>query len=142
MRHPHSGRLRLICVGVVAVAAVGGCSRSGPQTSADCAAQVRADDVVYTSNGMTERQASRYGSAEQADCEDVGEDPAGSVFPDNPDKVTTWTFDGYPPAKVLGVRYDRGFLGVFIADSVPAEEAERLYAELALEEQQRPLIGP
>jgi hypothetical protein len=87
---------------------------------------------VYTSNGTSERRASRYASAERANCEDVGEAAAGSVFPADPSHVTTWAFDGYPPAKVLGVRYGKDSFGVFIADSVPADERERMYAGLAL----------
>lgn len=127
----HAGPMRIASVCLVTVVAVGGCSGSGPQTFADCAAQVRADGVVYTSNGVTERKASKYASAERADCHDVGQDAAGSVFPDEPSQVATWTFPGYPPAKVLGVRYGTDSFGVFIADSVPSEERERIYEDLA-----------
>jgi hypothetical protein len=122
----------MVCVCLVAVVASGGCS-GDPQSSADCAAQVRADGVVYTSNGTTEHRASRYASAERADCHDVGNDAAGSVFPDEPDRVATWTFEGYAPTKVLGVRYSKDAFGVFVADSVSAEESQRIYADLARE---------
>lgn len=55
---------------------------------------------------------------------------AGSVFPDDPDTVTAWTFDGYPATEVLGIRYGKNSFGVFVADTVPAEERDRIYADL------------
>lgn len=114
------------------VAAVGGCSTSGgQQTSADCSAQVRADGIVYTSYGHTERKASTHLSAEVADCDDFGRDAAGSVFSETPPKVATWTFAGYPPAKVLGVRVGKDSFAVFVADSVPPEERDQIHEDLA-----------
>ena len=108
-----------------------GCSGDGgSQTSSDCSAQVRADGIVYTSYGYTERAATRHSVADQADCDDVGEDAAGSVFPDNPQQVTTWSFRGYPPEDVLGVRYDKNTFAVFVADAVPDAERERIFREL------------
>jgi hypothetical protein len=110
-----------------------GCSDSGgAQSAADCAAQVRADGIVYTSHGYTERGATEHSSAEEAVCEDVGPDAAGSVFPAAPSLVTTWTFKGFPAAKVLGVRSgDTSTFAVFVADSVPAQERDRIYQHLA-----------
>lgn len=110
---------------------VTGCAGSGgSQTSGDCQAQVRADGIVYTSYGYTERKASRHSAADRADCDDVGEDAAGSVFPDNPEQVDTWSFRGYPTDEVLGVRVDEGSFAVFVADSVPDAERERIFREL------------
>lgn len=111
--------------------AVSGCAGTGSQTSGDCSAQVRADGIVYTSYGYTERNATKHSRAEEADCEDVGQDAAGSVFPESPRHVTTWTFAKYPAAKVLGVRSGQDSFAVFVADSVPPEERERIYEELA-----------
>jgi hypothetical protein len=103
----------------------------GSQTSSDCSAQVRADGIVYTSHGYTERSATKHSSAEEADCEDVGPDAAGSVFPESPRHVTTWTFANYPPAKVLGVRSgNKDSFAVFVADSVPPDERDRIYEDL------------
>ncbi|QNN54707.1 DUF6281 family protein [Nocardioides mesophilus] len=106
----------------------------GSQTSSDCSAQVRAAGIVYTSHGYTERSATKRSSAEEADCEDMGPDAADSVFPESPRHVTTWTFANYPPAKVLGVRSGKtdSFV-VFVADSVPDEESDRIYEDLASE---------
>lgn len=93
--------------------------------------QVRADGIVDTLHGYTERKASKYSSAEVADCQDVGPDAAGSVFPEPPRNVATWTFTGYPPAKVLGVRSGRDSFAVFVADFVAPEEREQIYEDLA-----------
>lgn len=68
--------------------------------------------------------------ADRADCDDVGEDAAGSVFPDNPERVTTWSFRGYPTEEVLGVRFDHDAFAVFVADAVPDAERERIFREL------------
>ena len=110
---------------------VTGCAGAGSHTAGDCSAQVRADGVVYTSHGYTERNATEHSTAEEADCEDVGQDAAGSVFPESPHRVTTWTFARYPAAKVLGVWSGKGSFAVFVADSVPPEERERIYEDLA-----------
>lgn len=124
-------RIAVVTTSLTLAFIVSGCSGDGgSQTSSDCSAQVRADGIVYTSHGYTERKASRHSVADQADCEDVGEDAAGSVFPEHPQQVTTWSFRGYPPEEVLGVRSDKNSLAVFVADSVPDAERERIYREL------------
>lgn len=123
-------RIAVVTTSLTLAFIVSGCSGDGgSQTSSDCSAQVRADGIVYTSHGYTERKASRHSVADQADCEDVGEDAAGSVFPEHPQQVTTWSFRGYPPEEVLGVRSDKNSLAVFVADSVPDAERERIYRE-------------
>jgi hypothetical protein len=108
-----------------------GCSGdSGFRTSSDCSAQVRADGIVYTSYGYTERSARKHSVADRADCDDVGEDAAGSVFPEHPQQVTTWSCSGYPPERVVGVRVDRELFAVFVADSVSDSERERIDRDL------------
>jgi hypothetical protein len=108
-----------------------GCAGAGSQTSGDCSAQVRANGIVYTSHGYTRRNATKHSMAEEADCEDVGQDAAGSVFPESPRHVTTWTFAEYPATKVLGVRSSKGSFAVFVAESVPPDERQRIYEDLA-----------
>ena len=109
-----------------------GCSADGSTpTASDCSAQIRVDGNVYTSYGYTDRKASRHSAAEAADCHDVGEDSAGSVFPEHPRHVATWSFRGYPPKSVLGVRFDKDSFAVFVADSAPVAERERIFRELA-----------
>jgi hypothetical protein len=87
---------------------------------------VRADGIVYSPLGMTQRAATEYSSADESDCHDVGRDAPGSVFSETPRQVATWTFDGYAPAKVLGVRSHEGSFDVFVADSVPPEERDKI----------------
>ena len=121
----------VVTVAVTLCLVVTGCAGSGgSQISSDCQAQVRADGVVYTSYGYTERRASRHAAADRADCDDVGEDAAGSVFAENAEQVSTWSFRGYPPDEVLGVRFDESSYEVFVADSVPDAERERIFREL------------
>jgi Family of unknown function (DUF6281) len=124
--------MRVVSACLVTVIAVGGCAESrGQQTTGDCSVQVRADGIVYTSHSYTERPARKYSVAEEADCQDVGQEPAGSAFPETPRRVVTWTFYGYPPAKVLGVRDGTGSFAVFVADSVASSERERILDVLA-----------
>lgn len=85
---------------------------------------------MYTSHGFTERDATRRSVADEAECHDVGEGAAGSVFSRHSRQVTTWTFSGYPPEKVLGVRLGDGLFGVFVAESVQSPERERIFLEL------------
>jgi hypothetical protein len=117
----------LLSFGLTTSACSGG---GGSQTSHDCQDQVRANGIVYTSHGYTEHHASKHSVAERADCHDVGEGAAGSVFPENPEQVTTWSFSGYPTDQVVGVRLDEGTFAVFTADSLSDGARERIYREL------------
>ena len=122
----------VVAVAVTFAFVVTGCvGKGGSQVSGDCAAKVRADGIVYTSNGYTDRSATKHSSAEEADGEDLGSRAAGSVFPVSPRHVTTWTFADYPSPKVLGVRSSSTDLfAIFVADSVPPEERDRIYEDL------------
>jgi hypothetical protein len=124
-------RFAVVTIALTLSFLVSGCSGDGgSQGSSDCAAQVRADGIIYTSYGYTERKATEHSVADRADCDDVGEDAAGSVFPDRPQQVSTWSFRGYPPEEVLGVRFDKDSFAVFVADSVPDAERDRILREL------------
>lgn len=105
-----------------------GCAASPPDGSAayECAPQVRFDGVVYSAYDYTDEDATKFGMADEAECHDVGPEAPGSVFPDTPDQVAVWTFDGYSSGQVLGVRFGQDSFSVFIADSVPRDEAERI----------------
>jgi hypothetical protein len=106
-----------------------GCSyddSAGNAAAADCNQQVRLAGVTYTSTGYTERAATKHLPADEAECHDIGETPAGSVFPESPEQVTTWTFDGYPPEKVLGVHFKDDSFAVFVADFVGQRARNRI----------------
>ena len=124
-----------VTVAVMLCFVVDGCAGSGgSQTSSDCQAQVRADGIVYTSDGHAEGSATKVSLAEEADCDDVGADPADSVFSESPRTVMTWTFADYPPKKVLGVRFgSTDSFAVSVANSVSDEERDRIYEDLASE---------
>jgi hypothetical protein len=124
---------RLLATGALALTATAaGCS-SGVEGEAagDCSLQIRLDGDTYTSYGFTDRDGTRYAPADEASCEDVGEDPRGSVFSDDAPRVTTWTFSGYPPDDVLGVRFDADSFTVYVADSLAPDERDRIFEELA-----------
>ena len=107
-----------------------GCGGDSP-VAADCQGQIRIGDEVFTSYGYTKSEATRHGVADQAECHDFGHDAAGSVFPDDPQQVPTWTFDGYSPDEVLGVRFGNGGFAVFVVDSLPPEERDRMLEALS-----------
>ena len=95
-------------------------------STADCTAQVRVRGVVYTAYGFTHHAATRYATADLADCHKTGKDSRGSVFPDSPDRVAMWSFREYPPDKVLAVRRGQGSFAVYVADSVPQSARDRI----------------
>jgi hypothetical protein len=131
MERTETMRVAVVATSLTLSVIVSGCSADGgSQTSSDCSAQVRADGIIYTSYGYTERKARRHSIADRADCNDVGEDPAGSVFLEHPQQVTTWSFRGYPPEEVVGVRFDKSSFAVFVSNSVPHAESERILQDL------------
>jgi hypothetical protein len=125
----------VVTVAVMLSFVLNSCAGTGDsQTASDCSAQVRADGIVYTSHGYTERSATKHSSAEEADCDDMGPDADGSLFPESPRTVPTWRFADYPPGQVLGVRSgSTDSFAVFVADSVSSEERDRIYEDLASE---------
>ncbi len=121
---------------LVTLLLISGCGTDGEdEGTADCSAQVRLDGTVYTSHGFTSpdydaSRATRIGDAEVADCHDVGEHAAGSVFTDDPREVAVWAFEGYRDDEVVGVRTD-GTFAVYVAETVPAKDRDRIFEELA-----------
>jgi hypothetical protein len=47
--------------------------------------------------------------------------------------VAVWTFAGYASDQVLGVRLGQESFVVFIAESVPRDQADRILSELSAE---------
>jgi hypothetical protein len=130
-------RAAWVVAGAVGLALAGcGAPGTGESTAAaDCANQVRVEGVVYTSHGYTDAPGTKLGTADWAECWDVGSpgrEPLGSVFPEDPRQVTTWSFEGYSSDQVLGVRNGNNPpFAVFVADSVPRAERERIFRELS-----------
>jgi hypothetical protein len=107
---------------------VAGCAgdTTAPGSEAECTPQIRVDGVIYSAYDYTEHGATKYGVADEADCEDEGREASGSVFPDAPQQVAVWTFGDYSSDQVLGVRFGEDSFTVFISDSVEPDEAERI----------------
>ena len=116
---------------LLATSGCGDPTGGGSAGTADCPDRIRCEGAVFTSYGYTSRAGRGHGSALEAVCEDTGNDARGSVFTDESRLVATYRFAGYPPSEVLGVKIGRiDGLAVFVADSVSAEERDRIYREL------------
>ena len=115
---------------LVTALAAAGCQDAATE-AADCQGQIQVDGATFTSYGSAQRDATAHGTADQAECDDTGQNPAGSVFPDDPQQVETWRFAGYPPAEVLGVRSGGDGFEVYVADSLPDDERDRILEELS-----------
>jgi hypothetical protein len=75
--------------------------------------------------GHTDQQPlTRLGTAEEAECHDVGPNAEGSVFPDEPRQAVVWSFEGYASEEVVGVRFDRDSFIVYVNASTPRHRAE------------------
>ena len=116
---------------VALAVALTACSSSPAETSADCSNQVRFEGKVYTGYAFTERVGTELGVAEKAECHDVGEDAEGSVFGDDPPEVKVWSFEGFSPDEIVGVRFDDQQFEVYLADSLAPADIERISEELS-----------
>ena len=129
--------LQSTAVVVVVAFLLAGCASStrDPEGSVayECTSQIRLHGVIYSGYGYTDDEATRLGTADEAVCHDVGRDAPGSVFPDDPHQVAVWTFAGYASDQVLGVRFGQESFAVFIAESVPRRQADRILSELSAE---------
>lgn len=133
LRHTsHMRATAATCVVAAASLLVVGCAGKAPggHAAADCSTQVRLDDRVYTSYGYTDREGTKLSVADRAECHDVGPDAEGSLFPEDPEQVTVWSFEGYSPERVVGVRFDSDSYAVFVADSVPRTESDQIFEAL------------
>jgi hypothetical protein len=117
---------------ILGPALLAACGVNAPEGSAafECTPQIRMNGQVYSGEGYTDHGATKFGRADEADCHDLGRDPAGSVFPDSPRQVDVWTFAEYSSKQVVGVRFDADTFSLFISQSVPQDEAERIEREL------------
>ncbi|HEX6338261.1 MAG TPA: DUF6281 family protein [Jiangellaceae bacterium] len=126
-------RLRSAATGGLAVVllALTACADNDGQAAADCASQIRRGERVYTGYAYTDRVGTELGTAESAECHDVGEDAAGSVFSADSPQVDVWSVDSYSPDDVLAVPFDDDSFQVFFSESLSAEDVERIAEDLA-----------
>jgi len=118
------------------ILAAAGCAETADRPAkndaeAECQPQVRLGDQVYEAWSYTDQEPGpMVGDADAADCDDVGEEPEGAVFPENPEQVPAWSFRGFPTDQVIGVRFDQDTFTVFINEAVPQRRAEAISTEL------------
>ena len=124
------GAVPAVAVGLLLLAGYARWSGCREEGTSDCGLQIRIAGVLYNDSGSTPRVATRYATADWADCEDVGRCARGSVFPEDPRRVQAWSFDGYSPEQVVGVRRNGSFT-VFVADSATPAERRRIARELS-----------
>jgi hypothetical protein len=99
----------------LAVAATG-CGTKSPFRDS-CAAQLRSGAITYVEAGFSDRHVERLGRAQVTTCAAAGRR--------RPATVTTWSFRGYDPQRVVGVR-DHGVYRVFVADDLDGAERQRI----------------
>src|SRR5690554_6624362 len=130
--------VRAVTTGVLVMVlpALAACTQQEGQAAADCGAQIRRGEQVYTGYAYTDRVGVELGKAETAECHDVGEDAEGSVFSADPPQVTIWSVEGYSPDDLVAVRFDDDLFQVFFSESLPAEEVERTAEDLSDERAQ------
>jgi hypothetical protein len=97
----------------------------------ECASQIRLRGTTYTGAGYTEVRGTQFSSADQADCEDVGPSPRGPVFSERSEQVAVWALPGYSTEEVVTVRFNEDSFTIFVADSVPRGEIDRIVRELS-----------
>ena len=125
------GAIAALTMMIAAAGCAGGAtSQAGRTTTADCTQQIRFQGIVYSGYGHTDEEATELGTADAAECHDVGPNAAGSVFEDNARQVTIWSFDRYPTDEVVGVEFDEDTFAVFVAEGVPSGRTEQIVREL------------
>lgn len=125
----------LIAALLADVVLLAGCGDDGGGTaSADCTTQVRVGDAVYSGYGSTAEVMEPWREAEVAECHDTGvvggQEPQGSVFTGEGDRVQTWTVEGYEPQQVIAVRHRRDQVEVFVSDDLTEKERDRIISSL------------
>jgi hypothetical protein len=100
-------------------------------TSRECVPQIRLDDTTYIAAGYAEVRGTRFDTAVEADCDDIGPSPQGSEFTENSDQVAVWSFHGYSTSDVVAARFNEDSFIIFVADSMPRGEIDRVVGELS-----------
>jgi hypothetical protein len=112
-------RIAAVVMGVLLT----GCGGSTTSAS-DCVTLVRQNGTTFREIAVTGHEATRAGQADRSDCDDMGVEARGAYFPADPDQVNVWTFDGFDPSDVIGVRHSDGKVGVFVAETMSEVEVD------------------
>jgi hypothetical protein len=120
----------MVLLSVMLLSVVVGCGSDQGATSADCGAEaIRRDGTVYTEAGFTTKHPfTASGQAERAECQDVGLNAPGTVFPGDGEKVEVVTFAPYEASQVLGVR-ESNTTRVFVAEGVASQPVMKALGE-------------
>ena len=100
-------------------------------TARECLPEIRLDGVTYTAAGYTEIRGTRFDTADAADCDDRGPSPRGSVFTGHSEQVDVWSLPGYSTDEVVAARFNDDSFTIFVADSMPRGEIDRVVRELS-----------
>jgi Family of unknown function (DUF6281) len=131
--------MRWIPILVAALLLPAGCGGDGETDGADrigssqseCWATVRFEDTIYRAwvENLRPTPSETIGTADLADCDDVGVDAQGPYFPSEPRQADVSALLDYPTSEVIGVHEPDGFT-VYVAETVPTKKAEAIAAEL------------
>ncbi|MBY9076071.1 DUF6281 family protein [Nocardioides sp. WL0053] len=81
---------------------------------------IRFEGVVYVEGGFSKQAVEHLGRADRASCGDMGRpDPRGTYIADDAARVPVWSFPGYDPALVVGVRESGQTFRVLFAEDLP-----------------------
>ena len=108
--------------------------------AAECQPMVRFEGTIYLNAAYSSEQVTQVGMADNANCDDNGEDARGAFFPPNPRQVEGSAFEGIPTSDVIGVRQG-DLLGVFVSENVTDHRAEHLVDKVATPSVDRQEIG-
>ena len=101
------------------------------RTERECVPRIRLDSTIYIAAGYTEKRGTRFNTADAADCDDEGPSPRGSVFTGHSEQVHVWSLPGYSTDEVVAARFNEDSFTIFVADSMPRGEIDRVVGELS-----------
>lgn len=97
----------------------------------ECVPKIRLNSTTYTAAGYTEIRGTRFDTADAADCDDEGPSPRGSVFTGHSEQTHVWSLPGYSTDDVVAARFSEDSFTIFVADSMPRGEIDRVVGELS-----------
>ncbi len=100
-------------------------------TSQECTPQIRLNGITYIGAGYTEVRGTRFDTAVEADCDDLGPSPRGPEFTEDSKQVAVWSLPGYSTDDLVVARFNEDSFTIFVADSMPRSEVDRVIGELS-----------
>ena len=97
----------------------------------ECVPKIRLNSTTYTAAGYTEIRGTLFDTADAADCDDEGPSSRGSVFTGHSEQTHVWSLPGYSTDDVVAARFNEDSFTIFVADSMPRGEIDRVVGELS-----------